>query len=96
MEYEQDGIVYKIKDGLIKGWKGTSPFKKPFWNGSEVVNGWTSADDDKEAAEEAARVTRALKLADVVVIFKGVTKDGLQEFAVIVDNAAKLDVIELP
>ena len=96
MKHTQDGIEYKIKDADVKGWKGTAPFKKPIWNGTEVVEGWATSDDDQQAAEEAARVARALKLADVVVIFEGVTSDGLQEFAVVVRNNAKLDVIELP
>ena len=95
MEYTQDGITYKIKGGGVKGWKGSSPFKKPLWDGTKVVEGWTTEDDALQAEGVAARAARAAKLADVVVVFEGVTRDGLQEFAVVVDNQAKLRVIEL-
>ena len=95
MDYEQDGITYKIKDGLVKGWKGITLFKKPFWNGTGIVDGWNTDDEGKEAAAAAAAAARAAKLKDVVVVFEGVTKDGAKEFAVIVDDKLKMEVIEL-
>jgi hypothetical protein len=62
MEYVQDEITYRIEDNTLKGWRGKSPFKKPEWNGSEIVEGWTQADEDARLdAEEELTVGQLLK-----------------------------------
>jgi len=61
MIHTQDGIPYKIESNVIKGWKGTSPFQKPQWNGTEIVEGWTQADEDARVeAQEKATVKELL------------------------------------
>ena len=57
----QDGISYKIEGGIIKGWFGQSPFTKPFYNGTVIVEGWTQADEDaKVIADEKLNVAELL------------------------------------
>jgi len=40
----QDGISYKIENGLLKGWKGQSPFEKPILDNGAIIEGWTAQD----------------------------------------------------
>ncbi len=53
--YTQDDITYKIDNGVVKGWYGTSPFKKPVYENGVIVEGWTAEDqslqDEKDAQE---------------------------------------------
>ena len=62
MIYKQDGIDYKIENDVLKGWFGTSPFTKPTWNGSSIVEGWTQADQDAldEVIEEVTFLTETI------------------------------------
>lgn len=60
MIHEQDNIKYRIVDDVLRGWRGTSPFKKPMWDGTSIVEGWTQADEDAEAEAIEERTVRAL------------------------------------
>ncbi len=66
MEIIQGDIKYKVVDGVLKGWIGTSPFKKPLYNGSIIVEGWTQVDEDAKTENEAKQLKQEL-------IDKGVT-----------------------
>lgn len=43
----QDSVSYKIENGLLKGWKGQSPFKKPFWDGLLIIESWSVQDQNR-------------------------------------------------
>lgn len=60
MIHVQDDISYRIEDNELKGYVGESPFKKPIWNGSEIVEGWTQADEDDLLSE-----TKDLRLKEL-------------------------------
>ena len=47
----QDEIKYKVDNGVLKGWKGQSPFTRPKLEDGVIVEGWTAEDD---VIEEAA------------------------------------------
>ena len=58
--------VYKIEDGVLKGWKGKSEFKKPILINGVIIEGWTVQDQIKKDSiinqQLFDRDTSALKL----------------------------------
>ena len=62
MIHTQDNIEYKIESNILKGWKGTSPFQKPTWNGSTIEEGWTQTDQDN--LDEALELISVGELLD--------------------------------
>ena len=96
MEIIQDGITYKIKEDLLIGWKGTSPFLKPFYDVATgtIIESWTQADqDDKEAKEAKEDDKEAQRLLNTVV-WEGNTLDG-SYYMIIIKNDGKLESIEI-
>ena len=96
MEIIQDGITYKIKEDVLIGWKGISPFLKPFYDVATetIIEGWTQADQDaldtaviKEDGKEAQRLLNT-------VVWEGETLDG-SYFMLIMKNDGKLESIEI-
>ena len=96
MEIIQDGITYKIKEDLLIGWKGTSPFLKPFYDvvSGTIIESWTQADQDaqdavviKEDDKEAQRLLNK-------VIWEGNTLDD-SYYMVIIKNDGKLESIKI-
>jgi len=96
MEIIQDGITYKIKEDLLIGWKGTSPFLKPFYDvtSGTIIESWTQVDQDaqdtqviKEDDKEAQRLLNT-------VVWEGETLDG-SYFMLIMKNDGKLESIEI-
>ena len=57
-KYTQDNIDYFIDDAdnLLKRILGTSPFQKPTWNGSQIVEGWTQQDQDAKDEAQAEQL----------------------------------------
>jgi hypothetical protein len=51
-EIIQDGITYRVDNGVIKGWLGQSPFKKPLFDNGVIIEGWTQADTDAQTELE--------------------------------------------
>lgn len=94
MIYIQDNIEYKIEDDIVKGWKGTSPFKKPFWNGSAIIEGWTQEDQDYEDAVKDKEDKDKLLKDEYTVIWEGLTPSGYEYF-VGINDAGKLEAVEL-
>jgi len=97
MEIIQDGITYKIKEDLVIGWKGESPFLKPFYDVATgtIIESWTQADQDnkeeKEAKEDDKEAERLLR----TVVWEGETKDGSYYLLTIKDDG-KLESILIP
>ena len=96
MEIIQDGITYKIKEDLLIGWKGTSPFLKPFYDvtSGTIIESWTQVDQDaqdtqviKEDDKEAQRLLNT-------VVWEGETLDG-SYFMLIMKNDGKLESIKI-
>lgn len=95
MEYIQDNIKYKIEDNILKGWKGKSPFKKPFWNGTSIEESFTQADQDKIDAKKTKEEKVKKYNKENVVIWQGKSVDGLRDLVLSIDSKDKLKVIEI-
>ena len=67
MKYTQDEIVYKIESGILKEWEGVSLFKKPTWNGTTIVEGWTQEDSYKQTENDREKKIAELESAGVDV-----------------------------
>jgi len=65
MEIIQDGITYTIFNGIIKGWFGTSPFTKPFYDGNIIIESWTDEDEEDKISE-----AKDTKLKEMQVLAK--------------------------
>lgn len=61
MVHIQDNIEYRIEDDVLKGWKEKPSFKKPQWNGSIIIEGWTQADSDAQLEFLKVQKIKALK-----------------------------------
>ena len=95
MIHEQDGISYKIEGGILKGWRGESPFQKPFWDGSEIVESWTQADTDTADAEKVKQDKIKDYYNSASTIKVCTTPDGTKHYAIVIDNNGKLITIEI-
>ncbi len=80
MNHIQDNITYTIEDDLLKGWIGASPFKKPFWDGSKIIESWSS--EDEEQAQDALIPNRISKLNFKLGLIEnhGITNAQVQAF----------------
>ena len=77
MKITQDGIDYKVVNGIVKGWIKTSPFKKPFYDGNKIVEGWSEEDEEIKLENESKQLKQEL-------IDKGVIVDNFH-FSTITD-----------
>ena len=96
MEHIQDGITYKIKEDLLIGWKGTSPFQKPFYDvvSGTIIESWTQADQD---AQDEAVIKNDEKEAQRLlntIVWEGNTLEG-SYYMIIIKNDGKLESIEI-
>jgi len=96
MEIIQDGITYKIKEDLLIGWKGTSPFKKPFYDVATgtIIESWTQADQDAQDAQVIKEDDKEAQRLLNTVVWEGETLDG-SYFMLIMKNDGKLESIKI-
>ena len=90
MKYTQDEIVYKIESGILKEWEGVSLFKKPTWNGTTIVEGWTQEDSYKQTENDREKKIAELEAAGVDVEYKDNTFHFTREMATQLLGATQL------
>jgi len=96
MEIIQDGITYKIKEDLLIGWKGTSPFKKPFYDvaSGTIIESWTQVDQDAQDAQVIKEDDKESQRLLRTVVWEGETQNGNYYLLTIKDDG-KLESIEI-
>jgi len=96
MEIIQDGITYKIKEDLLIGWKGTSPFLKPFYDvaSGTIIESWTQVDQDAQDAQVIKEDDKEAQRLLNTVVWEGETLDG-SYFMLIMKNDGKLESIKI-
>ena len=96
MEIIQDGMTYKIKEDLLIGWKGTSPFLKPFYDvaSGTIIESWTQVDQDAQDAQVIKEDDKEAQRLLNTVVWEGETLDG-SYFMLIMKNDGKLESIKI-
>ena len=96
MEIIQDGITYKIKEDLLIGWKGTSPFLKPFYDvtSGTIIESWTQVDQDAQDAQVIKEDDKESQRLLRTVVWEGETQNGNYYLLTMKDDG-KLESIEI-
>lgn len=92
---EQDGVEYKFEDGIYKGCKGESPFKRVINDNGIIREGVTQQEIDIQNNSKIKQDKINVFLQDHSTVWVGKTPDGTKDYAVVIGNDGKLSTIEI-